>query len=515
MKKEKILSKFNLNMKDYNVELEEILDKKAFNVEAQNLLLSIFYKIENFYTDYRQVKREVPTRDKFIENLMQNIFKYCNKIEIIKPKGVKRQEKYLINLQDGIIQTFPNETVLIYALYKISEMRKIEGKALIDNAIVDILNEGNSLNYSEVIRDFNGWAWTSMIEDKQSLQYNLVYQNLLLVLGYERLSEIINISNKEQIVYKLQEYIKQDYDEQMADEFFKKFLKVCILLKCSKDEKYKSEILKEQKKIKEKLEVIENKPKFLSKVTNDKKELTNKIKEIDQILNDPDLLKKEYTNRNKNLEKNEKIFSISNLVEIMEEERNDLLKEIKEYNKLIDPREFVDMKKQIEMKNEFFNILELSEDKKEPIGQSILELQKQFLKCFKEKINKCILKKDMIDLIYEYRYYRFLKYKKDKAIREDRRLNKQNQEIVDAIIEKSEELKVLEKVSNNKEYNKLVIEEIFNIKAITLENVYIYASFEDGKMTIKYYDGNVLETKKDFAFGENDIKVKKKIKLFV
>ena len=67
-KKEKIFSKLNLNMKDYNEELEMILDKKKFNEEVQNLILSMFYKIENSYKDYYEAKKDVPAKEEFIQN---------------------------------------------------------------------------------------------------------------------------------------------------------------------------------------------------------------------------------------------------------------------------------------------------------------------------------------------------------------------------------------------------------------------------------------------------------------
>lgn len=503
-------------MKDYNIELEEILDKKAFNEEAQNLLLSIFYKIENFYSDYKKVKRQVPNRDEFIQNLTKIISKDCNKIEIIKPRGVKKQEKYFINLDKGIIETFPNDLILIYALYKIGQIRKIEEKSLIDNAVIEVLNEGNSLNSSEIIRDFNGWSWTNMLDKLDSIYYNLIFQNLLLLLGYEKMSNIYNLKDKNQIVLKLQKEIESEYGEEKGNEFSRLFFSICILLKCSVDGKYKKEILNEKKKLTEKLEKLQDKTGFLSKITNDKKELTNKIKEIDKILNNVDLLKEEYERRNKELSKNEKIFSISNLVEIIEEERNEFMRDIKEYNDLIDPRKFGDMKKQIEQKQVFFNELEIFENKKEPINKYILDIQKLFLECFKIKIEKCTLKKEILDLIYEYRYYRFLKYNKDKKIKENRYLNRQNEEIVNIIIKKAEELKVLEKVSNNEDFNKIILEEIFNTKAITLENVYIQLVEEDGKKVVKYYDVNVLENKKEIEIVANSgIKLKKKIKLFI
>ena len=57
MKTKKIFSK--LNIKNYNDELEEILESKLFSFDVKNLLLSMLYKIENAYQDYMAVKIEV------------------------------------------------------------------------------------------------------------------------------------------------------------------------------------------------------------------------------------------------------------------------------------------------------------------------------------------------------------------------------------------------------------------------------------------------------------------------
>ena len=56
-KKEKFLNK--IVKKDYNNELEMILEKKTFDETAKNLLLSILYKIEASYKDYEKIKRNV------------------------------------------------------------------------------------------------------------------------------------------------------------------------------------------------------------------------------------------------------------------------------------------------------------------------------------------------------------------------------------------------------------------------------------------------------------------------
>ena len=49
MEKNKILSKLNIDIRDYNNELEKILENKLFSYDVKNLLLSMLYKIENAY----------------------------------------------------------------------------------------------------------------------------------------------------------------------------------------------------------------------------------------------------------------------------------------------------------------------------------------------------------------------------------------------------------------------------------------------------------------------------------
>ena len=41
MEKSKILSKFSIDIKDYNNELEKILENKLFSYDVKNLLLSM------------------------------------------------------------------------------------------------------------------------------------------------------------------------------------------------------------------------------------------------------------------------------------------------------------------------------------------------------------------------------------------------------------------------------------------------------------------------------------------
>ena len=61
MKKESLMDKFV--KKDYNNELELVLEQKKFEENVQSMLLSILYKIETSYKDYETVKKDVETKE--------------------------------------------------------------------------------------------------------------------------------------------------------------------------------------------------------------------------------------------------------------------------------------------------------------------------------------------------------------------------------------------------------------------------------------------------------------------
>ena len=71
MAKEDIFSKINL--KDYNNVLENILEQKAFSEDVKNLLLSMLYKIENGYEDYKTIKVNVSSKKSYVKKIIQII----------------------------------------------------------------------------------------------------------------------------------------------------------------------------------------------------------------------------------------------------------------------------------------------------------------------------------------------------------------------------------------------------------------------------------------------------------
>ena len=70
--------------KDKNEELERILDGKQIDEQARNLLQGILYKIEVSYKDYQKVKAIEQTEEQYVDELIMNIKKNCNKIQVVK-----------------------------------------------------------------------------------------------------------------------------------------------------------------------------------------------------------------------------------------------------------------------------------------------------------------------------------------------------------------------------------------------------------------------------------------------
>ena len=70
--------------KDNNEELEKILEKKDIDEQAKNLLQGILYKIEVSYNDYQKAKGIEQTQEQYVEQLLTNIKKKCNKIRVVR-----------------------------------------------------------------------------------------------------------------------------------------------------------------------------------------------------------------------------------------------------------------------------------------------------------------------------------------------------------------------------------------------------------------------------------------------
>ena len=194
-KKENFLDK--IVKKNYNNELELVLENKAFDENTKNILLSMLYKIETAYDDYKQVKINVMPKDDFLKMIVSIIKNKIDTIKIVKINSKEAEilgnKQFIVDKNNKSIICYPIERNLLYCIFEIGKKDKIvkDKYYLIDKTISNLLIIGNNINNVEVIRDFNGFSWDIVEKDIESIKHNLIYQNLSILVGTKFLNKWI------------------------------------------------------------------------------------------------------------------------------------------------------------------------------------------------------------------------------------------------------------------------------------------------------------------------------------
>ena len=550
MEKEDFFSK--INFKDYNNQLENILEQKDFSSDVKNLLLSMLYKIENGYQDYETVKVNVSSKKHFLKKIIQIIQEKCHQIYLIKPfteeskELEEKQVNYVVDKEQGKIFVYPNERMILEALITLDQKEILleEQYHLFSIGMQDILTKGNRMNSVEVLRDFNGWSWDITVSQMESKHCNILYQNLLILLGNSFLTtwitddiiqeEELELPNNEILrskynesfgitkedmqeekridyLQKMQEVLSKKYGSELASTFFIQFIKTVIAMGANRNTKQKEQILTKQKELEETLTQMQNHKQYLESISKLKREINQKIKQLDTLLSDEKSLKKEYEERNSKLPNKEKIFSVSHLKIMLEKERKNLLEENKEWNKQMEPKEFVKRKKDIEEKVNFFQSIGVEKEKRVDEEKQIDLLQNYFLACFQEKIKKAQTKKEISNLLYELRYYEQIPY-------EQTEFNKEKiAESEKQIIKKACSIKLLTIFSEQEELNQKILKNQFQSKIINLANTFYVLKYRKGILKVQIYEDQIEEETKEIRITEKvelQVKLNKKIKVW-
>lgn len=524
-KSDKFLEK--IVKKDYNNELEKILEKKNFDENVKSILLSILYKIETAYKDYEKVKQDVETKDEFIKMFLKQIEDNCEEIKVISLKSedsrILGNKTFLVDKKNRKIICYPIERKLLYCISKISKKDKIikDDYFLINKTLSNLINVGNCINQVEPMRDFNGYSWTTIPKEMESIQHNIIYQNLRILLGNEFLNDWIY--NKEYII---------DYMELLRKNLIKKYGKtegagiintlsqLSVLMDVRYNKNAREEIINIKNEVEEKLEKVQDSKKFVEKITKEKMELTKKIKYIDETLNNKNMLQEEYVRRNENLPLEEKIFSIRILSKILEDERGECLEKIEELNNVLSPKKYLKYRKELEEKEKYLILLDEGNIDKE-IDKLIIEIQKEFLRCYYTKLERVQTKQEIIKMIYEFRYYCMIPYDDERNIYETKQLQKRIEQIKRILIQKAGEIKAINVFAKDEEVNYQMLKNIFNIRIINLEELSIKVTKEKEDFFVQLFDDNVFEEKTIIANSENinkkdlEIRLNKKVKIFL
>lgn len=523
-KSEKILSK--IAKKDYNNQLEAVLEKKYFDENVKSILLSILYKIETSYKDYKQVKQDVETKEEFIERIINTIKNECDEIKVVKPFSEESKiignRTFLVEKNKKRIICHNIERKLLYCIAKIGKKEKIipDSYFVINETISNLINTGNNINTVEPLRAFNGYSWTSIPREIESIEHNLIYQDLVLLVGNDFLINwIYNKKFLKDYWKNFNDRMFRLYGKENTEEFIEKLKKISILLEI----KFNKKSEERYKEIKEEVEInlkdIDDNINYIEKITKEKRNLAKQIKKIDETLNNKTLLQQEYITRNENLSLEEKIFSIRILKTLLINEREEKIVKLEKLNNLLKPHNFVKYKKELEDKKEVLKILEIEDIQKE-IDKLKLELQKIFLKCFVLKIDKCSNKQDLSKLIYEFRYYSMLPYNKHNNINEEEQILEEIVCIGKKIIQKAHKLKLIQKLSKRDDLDYELLKKLFNNRSINLEGMEVKLLKDNDGFSVQVFDENSIEDKYKIAGLDNvtyrdfELRYNKKVKIF-
>ena len=516
MRTNDILSKFQSN----NNKLETVLAKKGFSGDVKNLLLSMQYNISSSYSDYSNIKVNVESKNKFIEEIIDIISK-CESIELIKPNTEQGQDYIRRGITSEVdsyaktIKVFPTEKAMLFALFKINETKMFldEKYNLIRIALPEILNEGRDINKIEIIRDFNAWSWNTLPNEISNIDCNLIYQNLLILLGFDFLDNWMKLENQKDTMEQLEEKLKSEYNDILVDKLLSLIYKISIIICTENNKKEKKRLLDEKSWDEKELDRLNDKKKLVTELTKTKKEKAKEIEKIDKMLNDEVLIAMEFEKRNEKLPQYQKIFSVENLKGTIKKERKKALAEIEECNKLLDAKNYVEKKQELEKNVALLSEVQNSRNKE----KYKMTMQKIFINCLEDKIQKIVKeeqKKELVQFFKILRYYNFVVYDKERFIKDVEALSEEMDNLEEMIIKKLYSFNLLNPLTKDIKTDLKIIKPILNSRIMNLENVYIQAINREKRLEISVFDGDIQELGYEIE-NIKEIKSKgKKIRLF-
>ena len=493
--------------KDKNEELERILYGKQIDEQARNLLQGILYKIEVSYKDYQKAKAIEQTEEQYVDQLIMNIKKKCDKIQVIKVSQKLKDEelekklkenKFIVSEEEII--SYPIEEKLLYAIEKKSNNAKILNNKYEEAtiAVSNFINTGKDIDRLEVLRDFNGWSWTTIKKEIESIDANLIYQCLQILFGKEFMDNWIQ--DKDGIIdyFEAMTNDGKKYGKQTIERVKELLIKIAMINGVKENKEFSDQISKKLKEVKKELKVYEDTETNIERLSENRRKAMKQLKDIEKILRQESRLMAEY-------EKRDNVFNIKVLKKEFSDKRSKLLNEISEYNYLLNPMNYMKEKKKLEDEKARLDIKRTTKKQKEELIAEFIEI---FLKCFNIKIKESIEQEEIVKLIYQFRYFMCLPYDLESNVKDIKKFEED--------IEKTEKL-LAKKAIDNKVINKIpfeVMQHILETRIIVLEELYYKVEQEEEKYYVQIFDENITEEKIEIkSIGKT--KINKKIKIFM
>jgi len=494
---------------DYNLILEKILDSKYFSSNSKSLLLSMIYKLEGFYEDYKTVKNIDTTKDEFLNLVLDVIKKYCDNIKLIEPEKAEILKKNNVlavtNSKERSILCYPREDALLYAIADIMpKYFYISDSFEYKNPLQRVLVNGYNSNVLEILSDFNGWSWDSNITEKKYFQDNLIYQNFEIVFGNSFMEEWSKRQTKElDSLNEAKKYFAKTH-------YFEALCKYLVLGLTSKEKAKTDKELND--KIKE-LEKISDKITYFEDIKQAKLKDLKELEKLTLILNNKDLMRKEYMAKNKRLSSENRIATLGTYKKMLEERKEKVAIEISNLTAQMNPINYMNYKRELE---EFIKINSKEQDNKDEI---LIELQEEFIKALKDTCFETEDLECLENLIFKIRYYRYLYITKDKQIKDVKKLDKLAVSAMKQVIQKLVVGEKIKKITNEESLNQEIISNILDTKIIDLETIRFEIDIKEDSVKVKTYEKEVFdkefEIKGEFSKKSFEVKPKKIYKLFI
>lgn len=497
--------------RDRNEELEKILEQKKIDEQAKSLLQGILYKLEVSYKDYQKVKVKKQTEEKYIRELLTNIAKKCDKISIVKPSKELADEEIQKELEKNKfyvgeeIVSYPIEEKILYAIEKKSRFPKILNNKYEEAtiAISDLINTGKNMDRIELLKDFNGWSWTTINKEMENIEANLIYQIIQIMLGEEFLEKWTQ--DKDGIIDYLElfeEEMTDKYGETLANKQKELLMKISIANAIKHNTHFSQDIIEKIQKINEEIDKYEDTEQKIIEITNHKKQLLQELNEIEKIIGQNVRLTEEFEKTNEEAPIDKKIFNIRVFKKQLENKKQKLLEQIEKDNHLLNPLNYLEEKsKLLEQKQKLEN-MDVEQE------TMLIEFIENFFKCFKTLIKKTKDEEEIIRLIYQFRYFMLLPFDLEKYIKDVKELRKNITEVQRQLVKKAIDRKVIVDVPFE------IMQHVFETRIIILEELYYKITVKSEKYYVQLFDKNISEEKFEITPVEKT-KINKKIKIFI
>ena len=493
---------------DYNLILEKILDSKYFSSTSKSLLLSMIYKLENFYKDYKIVKNIDTTKDEFLNLILETIKKYCDNIKLVEPNESEILKKNNVlavtNEKERSILCYPTEISILYAIADIMpKYFYISDNFEYKNSFQRLLVNGYNLNILEILSDFNGWSWDSNIKQKNNFQDNIIYQNFVIIFGNLFMEEWKERNEK---------------DDSLLNDIKKYFAKtkyfdyLCKYLVFGQTTKEKSKTNKELELKIKKLEQMSDKITYFEKIKVSKLKCLKELEKIAITLNNKDLMRKEYMAKNLKLMPEKRIATLGTYKKMLETRKEKVVNEITKLTASMNPINYMNSKQELE------KFIEINSKENGDKDEIVIKLQEEFIKALKETCFETEDINSLKNLIFKIRYYRYMYVTKDKQVKDIELLNNEINNVLKQVIQKLVNSENIKKISNDQSLNQEIILNILDTKVIDLNALKFELFIKEDLIRIKTYEKEVFEKEFEingkFSKKNFEIKPEKIYKLF-